>query len=279
MNKRISGTSLLIALLTLMALPQGLQAAQWTATQGDVVGIELPVEGKQIKVRAFGKAWPWKRLDEHRIKAWIGVDLGEKAGDHSISVRSSAGELTRTLRIQAGDFRISRIEVAKKMAEFDAATLKRIRADQAAIKQTYGMQVDADPDIAIAAQPTQGIVSTPFGAQRYVNGEARSPHSGIDIAAAEGTPVVNPLPGRVLLAQSMYLNGNTVVIGHGNGLVMVYSHLHSLKVKQSDWLDAGSPIGEVGMTGRATGPHLHWGVRFNQARINPDSLLAGRASP
>ncbi|MDQ6973094.1 MAG: M23 family metallopeptidase, partial [Mariprofundaceae bacterium] len=89
----------------------------------------------------------------------------------------------------------------------------------------------------------------------------------------EGTPIISPLAGKVLLAESMYLNGNTVVIGHGNGLVMVYSHMHELKLRQGDRVEAGATIGEVGMTGRATGPHLHWGVRFNQARINPLSLL------
>ncbi|MDQ6971133.1 MAG: M23 family peptidase, partial [Mariprofundaceae bacterium] len=84
-----------------------------------------------------------------------------------------------------GNFRISRISVKKKMAVFDSASLKRIRSDQKAILHTYGMHVDARPDIVINTQPVTGIVSTPFGARRYVNGEARSPHSGLDIAAAE----------------------------------------------------------------------------------------------
>lgn len=264
---------LLFALLGFLCLPQAVSAAQWTATQGDVLGIEMPADGRQIQVLAFGKAWPWKPAGEHRIKAWIGIDLGIKPGVHDIVVHSSTGDRHDKLLIRAGEFRISRISVAKKMAEFDATSLKRIREDQAAMKSTYTMQVNGHPDIGIADEPTEGIVSTPFGAQRYVNGEPRSPHSGIDIAAAEGTPVINPLAGRVLLARSMYLNGNTVVIGHGNGLVMVYSHLHVLDVRQGEWLEAGSRIGEVGMTGRATGPHLHWGVRFNQARINPLSLL------
>jgi murein DD-endopeptidase MepM/ murein hydrolase activator NlpD len=248
-------------------------AQQWQAVQGDVLVIELPATGQQHEVRAFGKTWPWKQIDGQHIKSWIGIDLKAKPGNHTILIRGETIEQRHQLKVIKGDFRISRIEVAKKMAEFDAASLKRLRADQAAIKATYAMQVKGNPDISIAAQPTEGIVSTPFGAQRYVNGAPRSPHSGLDIAAPEGTPIITPLAGRVLLAESMFLNGNTVVIGHGNGLVMVYSHMNTLEVKQGDRVKSGERIGAVGMTGRATGPHLHWGVRFNQARINPSSLL------
>lgn len=260
-------------LILCCVLPQPGLAQQWTATQGDVLSIDLPADTRHLQVRAFGKTWPWKRLEGHGFRAWIGVDLKAKPGLHDIIVRSDTGKQRHILKVLAGHFRISRITVDKKMAEFDAATLRRIRADQAAIKHTYAMQVDAHPDIDISEQPVEGVISTPFGAQRYVNGEPRSPHSGLDIAAPEGTPVITPLAGRVLLAAPMYLNGNTIVIGYGNGLVMVYSHLRALKVKQGDWLQAGARIGEVGMTGRATGPHLHWGVRFEQARINPLALL------
>jgi murein DD-endopeptidase MepM/ murein hydrolase activator NlpD len=151
--------------------------------------------------------------------------------------------------------------------------LKRIRADQKRLKNSYIARVDARPDLQISGMPVEGIMSTPFGAQRYVNGEPRSPHSGIDIAAPEGTPVVSPLAGRVLVVSEMYLNGNTIAIGHGYGVVSVFSHLKTASVEEGDWIKAGSEIGEVGKTGRATGPHLHWGVRFRQARINPESMI------
>jgi len=258
----------------LCGMAQQVSAQPWKAVQGDVLVIELPTDGKQLQIRAFGRTWPWKRLDERHIRAWIGIDLGIKPGGHDILVRRGSGMQKHRVVVTAGNFRISRITVKKKMAVFDAPTIKRIRADQAAIRKTDNMQVKANPDIHIATEPVQGIVSTPFGAQRYVNGKPRAAHSGLDIAAPEGTPVITPLAGRVLLAASMYLNGNTVVIGHGNGLIMVYSHMRRLALKQGDWLERGARIGEVGMTGRATGPHLHWGVRFNQARINPASLMA-----
>jgi len=266
-------------LFGLVFLFSGTVSAQtWQAVQGDVLSIELPVFADSIDIHAFGKSWPWKRLDDKHIRTWIGIDLTAKPGRHNIEIhtnknRSRETRQTDHIEVKKGVFRISRIEVKKNMAVFDAKSLKRIRADQAAIRATYSMQLPEKPNIGIAFQPVEGIVSTPFGAQRFVNGEPRSPHSGLDIAAPEGTPIITPLPGRVLLAESMYLNGNTVVIGHGNGLVMVYSHMQKLLVHKDEWLEKGATIGAIGQTGRATGPHLHWGIRFNNARINPLSLL------
>jgi len=248
-------------------------AQTWQAVQGDVLSIDLPVSGEPLDIRAFGKSWPWKSLDDTHIRTWIGIDLAAKPGRHNIEIHSGKTLQTDYIEVKKGSFRISRIEVKKKMAVFDAKSLKRIRADQAAIRATYSMHPPEKPAIGIAFQPVKGIVSTPFGAQRFVNGEPRSPHSGLDIAAPEGTPIINALDGRVLLAEAMYLNGNTVVIGHGSGLVMVYSHMKKLAVHKGEWLKKGASIGEVGQTGRATGPHLHWGIRFNNARINPLSLL------
>jgi len=248
-------------------------AASWNVKQGDLLRLDMAVPRGDIRLTALGKAWPWKRLSNGRIRAWIGVDMAVKPGRYDINIRAQGGRIHHALHVIKANFRISRIHVARRMAEFNAVALARIRHDHAELKKAYGVHVDAAPDIAIAREPVDGIVSTPFGARRYVNGQPRSPHSGLDIAAAEGAPVINPLPGRVLLAESMFLNGNTVVIGHGRGLVMIYSHLKALHVRKGAWIRAGGLIGKVGKTGRATGPHLHWGVRFQGARINPASLL------
>jgi murein DD-endopeptidase MepM/ murein hydrolase activator NlpD len=159
------------------------------------------------------------------------------------------------------------------MAVFNRKELARIHADHASLLECYTTHVDAKPDIAFKQIPVQGEISTPFGARRYVNGEPRSPHTGVDIAAPAGTPIIAPLSGRVLLVRSMYLDGNTVAIGHGHGLVSVYCHLSKIDVKPGQWIESGSEIGEVGQTGRATGPNLHWGIRFENARISPLALL------
>jgi len=251
------------------------QAAQWQATQGDVVTVEAKYTGKHLSLICFGKNWPIKPLDNGHWRGWVGVDLKKKPGKYNIMWKAGKDTVANDLLlVKKGEFRISHIEVSKKMSVFDKPTLKRIRTEVKALKASYKIAVDANPDIIMHGKPIEGIVSTPFGAQRFVNGEPRSPHSGIDIAAPAGTAIKAPLAGRIVLVADMYLNGKTVAIGHGNGLVSVYSHMQSTAVKKGDWIEKGQQIGEVGETGRATGPHLHWGVRFHNARVNPDSMLS-----
>jgi len=249
-------------------------ATTWNGIQGDVVRVETTYTGDKLELTCFGKSWPIKSQGHGTWRGWIGIDMKKKPGKYNILWKSAKETVANDfIEVAKGTFRISHIEVAKNMAVFDKKTLTRIRAEVKALKATYLEKVDANPDVKMNGRPVEGIVSTPFGAQRYVNGEPRSPHSGIDIAVPAGTAIETPLAGRILLVADMYLNGKTVAIGHGNGLVSVYSHMQSIAVNKGDWVETRQKIGEVGATGRATGPHLHWGVRFNNTRINPDSLL------
>ncbi len=253
-------------------------AGAYRAVQGDMLTIERELPDGALTLHCFGKTWPAIRTETGMARAWVGVDLKARPGSHALkwsvtTPKSGTVQFVDKLTVSKGEFRVSRITVDRKMAVFGKEELKRIRADQQRLKNSYIAKVDARPDLQISGMPVEGIMSTPFGAQRYVNGEPRSPHSGIDIAAAEGTPVITPLAGRVLVVAEMYLNGNTIAIGHGYGVVSVFSHLKTVSVKEGEWVEADSEIGEVGKTGRATGPHLHWGVRFRQARINPESMI------
>ena len=265
---------LIYSLLLICGMAGTTQAAAWQAVQGDVVTVETISGSSNLRLWCFGKRWPAKQQADGRWRGWIGVDLKTKPGELPIEWSDGKQVIAKdTLTVSKGEFRISHIQVKKKMAEFDTPTLARIRKEVKALKATYVEPVAATPDVKMFGKPTEGIESTPFGAQRYVNGAARSPHSGIDIAAAEGTAIRTPLAGKVLFAGEMYLNGNTIAIGHGNGLVSVFSHMHKINVNEGAWVETHQLIGEVGATGRATGPHLHWGVRFNMARVNPESLL------
>jgi hypothetical protein len=268
---------LLFSIVLLMTATPA-HAEAYRAIQGDMLTIERQLPGGTVALHCFGKMWPAIRTRTGMVRAWVGVDLKTRPGRHSLKwsvtiPESGTTQFVDKLSVSKGEFRVSHITVDRKMAVFGKEELKRIRADQKRLKNSYIAKVDAQPDLQISGMPVEGIMSTPFGAQRYVNGEPRSPHSGIDIAAPEGTPVVTPLAGRVLVVSEMYLNGNTVSIGHGYGVVSVFSHLKTASVKEGDWIEAGNEIGEVGKTGRATGPHLHWGVRFRQARINPESMI------
>ena len=122
--------------------------------------------------------------------------------------------------------------------------------------------------------PVNGIISSRYGKQRYINDQPRSPHLALDIAAAEGTKIIAPASGKVILVGNFFYSGNFLILDHGFGLLSSYSHMSKVNVKTNDYLNQGDIIGEVGSTGRVTGPHLHWTVYLSKERINPESLLA-----
>ncbi len=115
---------------------------------------------------------------------------------------------------------------------------------------------------------------SPFGLRRFFNGQPRSPHSGIDLRAKDGTPIKSPNNGRIALVRDCYLSGNTVVVDHGGGLFTLYAHLSRVNVKQGQMVKKGEVIGLAGSTGRVTGPHLHWGVSLMGMRVDPQQFMA-----
>ena len=122
--------------------------------------------------------------------------------------------------------------------------------------------------------PVDGIISSRYGKQRYINDQPRSPHLALDIAAAEGTKIIAPSPGKVILVGDFFYSGNYLILDHGFGLLSSYSHMSKIHVNAGDYLNQGDIIGEVGSTGRVTGPHLHWSVYLEKQRINPESLIS-----
>ena len=124
--------------------------------------------------------------------------------------------------------------------------------------------------------PVEGIISSRYGKKRYINNQPRSPHLSLDIAAAEGTKIVSPTKGRVILVGDFFYAGNYIIIDHGYGLLTSYSHLSKISVEDNQIVTKGEKIGEVGSTGRVTGPHLHWTVYLNKVRINPELLIQER---
>jgi len=183
---------------------------------------------------------------------------------------------TRTLRIAPRAWPIERVEgLPQNLVTPDAATQARIAADNALLAAAR-RRTEAEPFFKTGfAWPAEGRISGVFGSQRILNGVPRAPHLGLDIAAPVGTPVRAAADGVVSLAKpDMVLTGQSVVIEHGFGLDTVYIHMNDIRVRPGQRVRQGDVIGAIGQSGRASGPHLHFGVTWFETRLDPETVLA-----
>jgi len=149
------------------------------------------------------------------------------------------------------------------------ADLKRIDAELAEQLRAYRSFSPGTPSNLLLDRPVNGPLSSKFGVRRFFNGEERNPHSGLDFAVPAGTPIKTPANGKVILVGNYFFNGNTVFVDHGQGFISMFCHLSKIDVKTGQSLTRGAVVGRVGSTGRATGPHMHWNVSLNDARVDP----------
>lgn len=201
--------------------------------------------------------------------AVVGIPLSAKPGRHEVSINGKAHAFT----IKSFPYKEQRLTVKRKHVNLSEEALTRVRSEKKHMLAAF-RNFEPTQTWQPMAWPLKGPLTSPFGLQRYFNGQKRNPHSGLDIAASVGTPIVAPSDGRVTLTGNFYFNGNTVFMDHGEGLISMFCHMNSIEVKEGDVLTAGDRLGTVGATGRVTGPHLHWTVSLNDARINPLLILS-----
>jgi murein DD-endopeptidase MepM/ murein hydrolase activator NlpD len=208
---------------------------------------------------------------EREWLAVVGIPLDTKPGTYAVRVRDRNLSFT----VQDKQYAVQRVTIEnKRKVDPTALDLKRIRRESAIIHAALSAW-HARTSVPLRFDlPVLGPVSSPFGLRRIFNGEPRNPHSGIDIAVPAGTPIHAPAPGRVAAIGNFFFDGNMVLIDHGQGLVTMYGHMEKILVKKGQRLARGQVIGLVGQTGRATGPHLHWGVSLNNARVDPTLFLS-----
>ncbi len=152
--------------------------------------------------------------------------------------------------------------------------LKQIKKETEVIKNAKNIDSNLIFFYQDFIKPLSGIKTGIYGSQRIINGQKRTPHYGIDIAAAIGTPVVSPNDGRVILAKkNMFFTGNTIMIDHGHGLISIFSHLDQIQSEMNEIKKKGDVIGTVGKTGRVTGPHLHYGIYWKNIGLDPDLIF------
>lgn len=216
------------------------------------------------------------RRDDQWI-AVVGIPLAEKPGELKLKVSTPGGTTEVPFRITDKSYRTQNLTIKnQRQVDPNPDDLKRIsgetkRSDAALSKFT----VTELPALQLIS-PVEGVRSDSYGSRRVFNGQPRNPHSGMDIAAAKGTPIRSPAAGTVVEAGEFFFNGNTLYIDHGDGLVTMYCHLDTIKVKLGDRVNQGDLLGTVGATGRVTGPHLHWGVALNRAMVDPALFIGSK---
>jgi murein DD-endopeptidase MepM/ murein hydrolase activator NlpD len=208
--------------------------------------------------------------DQRTTFAIVGIPLSAKPGSHRIKTSTGAYEFN----VQAKDYEIQRLTITNKrqvnpLAE-DLQRIKRERSEMDRAFTSFDREIPLAVDFSL---PVTGPVSSSFGLRRILNDQPRNPHSGLDIAADEGVPVAAPAAGRVIATGNYFFNGNTVLLDHGQGLISMYCHMSRIDVDQGDLVREDDVLGAVGQTGRVTGPHLHWSVSLNNARVDPNLFL------
>ena len=182
---------------------------------------------------------------------------------------------SQELHIKSRKYHTQRIDgLPKKKVQPGPKELKKIKADYKILKDALRKKAKINIFPEKFLMPVEGRISGVYGSQRILNGVKKNPHMGLDIAAPTGTPIQSTTPGKVLLAvNDLFYTGNTIIIDHGYELKSIYIHLDKIYVKENDLVKEGQEIGTVGMTGRATGPHLHWGVYWKNIKVDPNLLL------
>jgi len=279
----------LLASLTLASLPGiGLAAKQrpepagvWPralAVPGGVARLSLgpAAQRPRVQVRQGDADVPVLVVgDAIEWTAVLGIPLAAPTGDAHVTVLPAAAEgQARQVHYTVAPKRYAeqQLTVSPRTVDLspqDQARYERERDHQARIMATWSEPAGGALPSLHMRQPTPGRRSSSFGLRRVFNGQARNPHSGMDIAAPTGTPIVAPLPGTVIDTGDYFFNGGTVWLDHGHGVLTMYCHLSSIDVQVGDTLSAGDAFCKVGATGRVTGPHLHWGVMLNRAMVDP----------
>ncbi len=269
-------TTRLTIYLFLILLSPTLLAAKLpkaAAVPGGIAIIPLGIESASAPIVKYNDKRVMVAPDPEQKNHWLaitGIPLSARKGKHQLVVETNPKQRIVSFEIKDKKYKTQHVTIKnKRQVNPTGEDLKRIAKEQEEIIASLAQWSESDTVNTAFVIPAKGRLSSPFGLRRYFNKEPRQPHSGIDIAAPEGTPIVAPADGTVITTGDYFFNGNTVFIDHGQGLVTMYCHMSKITVKTGDKVKQGEQIGAIGQTGRVTGPHLHWAVSINDARIDP----------
>jgi murein DD-endopeptidase MepM/ murein hydrolase activator NlpD len=258
-----------IVLALMLAVSASADEAAWP---GGIATLDLgPAEGTPPVVEFDGKR-VLVMNNEGQWQAVVGVPLSASTGRASITF---ANGITMSFDVNEHQYVEEHLQVAQSYVSLSEENLARYHRERKVIDAALNNWRDVPVDSVSLASPVDGPRSSSFGKRRFFNNEPRNPHTGMDIAVPEGTPIAAPKGGVVSETGDFYFNGNTVFLDHGQGLVSMYCHLSEIGVEKGQAVGAGETIGLVGKTGRVTGAHLHFGTYLNGNAVDPALLLTG----
>ena len=253
------------------------------ASQGSLLLIQLQSAKPIGEVQGDwgGRSVPFWRegADEAQRSGLLGVDLEKAPGEYELKVTGQSANGARIscrvmLAVKKGLFATEKLHVEKQFVEPSPEQIKRADEERQRLREIFDRVAPQRLWNGKFRVPLDGVTSgSNFGKRRILNGNPGSPHGGVDLPGTTGTPVHAAQRGKVMLAEELFFAGNTVVLDHGLGIYTFYGHLSEIDAKVGDTLDAGAVLGKVGATGRVTGPHLHWGLSVERARVNPLQIV------
>jgi hypothetical protein len=246
--------------------------------QGDLGLIRVEVgKGEIPQVTWMGEKVHMVPNDQERTwRGFLGVDLKAKPGTYPLYVEilPAGGEKNTEIHVEQKRYGVRRLTLPREMVALDAPTLERVKEEARTMRALWEAPASIAAWSGPFLRPVEGEVVGPFGRSSIINEQPRTPHSGVDLRADRGTPIKAINDGRVALTCDHFFSGRSVVIDHGGGILSMYFHLEKILVQKDEKVTKGQVVGLVGSTGRATGPHLHFGIRVNGARVDPLRLVS-----
>lgn len=262
--------------------PKGIDG-QYSGKQGQIIVVRVPADDAVTSVqgnfleRTINFFTDSESGVPKEFVGLVGLDLQDEPGTHELAVEIRRGEQVRRLSysilVAKEKFHVEHLKLPKEKVDLDEKSLARWKSEQQQVKEALATDSRMKLWQSNFVEPVSGKRTGIFGSVRIMNGQARNPHNGEDIGAPLGTDVVATNDGIVRLTVDHIFSGRGIYLDHGLGFYSMYFHLSEVLVKDGDLVRAGQLVGKVGATGRATGPHLHWGVKLNGARVNPYALL------